>query len=499
MNWLLNELLGNIFNNIRLLVDWIASPFLDPAGFFRRIRGGTLALPTGVKRALVFLFVATVVITLGILTWALGLDRHAAGPWFFRKTWMGWIALLGYGILKVLIIVLRQIRLLPPLLKTWPDITRAMEAGQQAVADAGLRIDQTPIFVVVGLSARAEQAFVESEQIGQDVCVDDPALPVHWYGDGNALWITLPAVSCTAAQSELLEQFTEDESVEAVDEQRTAATLSGKLVLGKVARRRNRQDALITANQRSTARGRMAYFCQELRQIRAPVCTANGVLLMLPFNDAAVVETHSRGLNDCIRTDMTVLQENLGVRCLTLTVLTANSDNPAFRSYISRLSPESIRRRCGVGFPQLVYLQNDDGTRICDWLIRDFELQAMHLYKDHPGDPDNEAIFEFVDIFRQGHKCWSGMLTSAFGHDTSNHFYFGGLYLAELSTVKSAPMPFMNGVLAKMRREHDELIAWSDQAIVEDTRNRRASYLLFTVTALLLIMSAGMVWNLVEG
>ena len=78
MDWLINELLGNIFNNIRLLVDYIASPFLNPLQFFRNLRKGTMSMPAGAKRALVFFFVATLVITLGVLTWALGLDRHAA-------------------------------------------------------------------------------------------------------------------------------------------------------------------------------------------------------------------------------------------------------------------------------------------------------------------------------------------------------------------------------------------------------------------------------------
>lgn len=500
MNWLINELLANVFNNIRLLIDFIASPFLDPLGFFRRLKGGTLALPTGLKRALVFLFVATVVITLGILTWALGLDRHASGPWFFRKTWMGWLALLAYFIFRVLIVVLRQIRLLPPTLKSWPDISRAMEAGRKAVADAEFRIDQTPLFVVVGLSPEAEQAFARSRQVGQQVCVDDPALPVHWYGDEQALWVTLPSVSCTVAQAQLLEQFNEEDAAVSISVpagNSMMSTLTGLVVSGRGGGRSTQPEIILSTSQRTRSRSRMAYFCQELRQLRNSVCTANGVLLMLPFNDAVLVDKHARALSECVRADMTVLQEDLGVRCLALTVLSANADNPAFRAYLRNLTPESLKRRCGVSFPQLVHLQRDDGIQLYDWLIRDFELQAMHLYRERPGDPDNESIFEFMDSFREGRKYYSGVLANAFAPDVTNQFYFGGLYLAELSPVGTEPMPFMNGVLAKLKQEHDELISWSDQALVDDRRNRRLSYLMFAMTAVMLVTSAGMVWNLV--
>lgn len=200
-DWLINEFLGNVWNNIRTMIDFLARPFMDPLGVIKGLR--SKSIPAAVRKTIVFLLVLTVVVTLGVLTWVLGLDRHAsAGPWLFRKTWMGWLALLLYLIARLFVAVLRQLRVLSPALKSFPDIDRAMQAGLNAAADAGIAIDQIPLFLVTGLSRQAEQEFVKANAIGSDVCVDDESLCIHWYGDAGGIWLTIPGIAVTSAQSD---------------------------------------------------------------------------------------------------------------------------------------------------------------------------------------------------------------------------------------------------------------------------------------------------------
>ena len=60
-------------------------------------------------------------------------------------------------------------------------------------------------------------------------------------------------------------------------------------------------------------------------------------------------------------------------------------------------------------------------------------------------------------------------------------------------------MSYVKSFLNKMTKEHDELISWSDRAILDDRRNKRISWLLFAVSAVMILVSVGLVSNLVSG
>lgn len=520
-DWLINEFLGNVWNNIRTMIDFLARPFMDPLGVIKGLR--SKSIPAAVRKTIVFLLVLTVVVTLGVLTWVLGLDRHAsAGPWLFRKTWMGWLALLLYLIARLFVAVLRQLRVLSPALKSFPDIDRAMQAGLNAAADAGIAIDQIPLFLVTGLSRQAEQEFVKANAIGSDVCVDDESLCIHWYGDAGGIWLTIPGIAVTSAQSDLIAEAAERAIVEdspfaalAVMEQAEAAGLAGGSGAGSgtdtltvdlvTLRQQAREQAaatqpskaeLVSVKQRDEARDRLQYFCQVLKDARYPVCPINAVLLGLPFNESVLNERMAQSLRECVKTDMSVLQQHLGVRCLSAVLFTGCRDNPQLLSYTQKLPAETLARRCGVSFPQLVGLAEEDPERVHEWLQRDFELQAMHLFKIRPGDPSNEQLFQFVDSLRQARSYFCGMLRGGYTQPGEDVFYFSGVYIAELSAVNGTIQPFLDGVLTKVLNEHDELICWSEQSLKDDARAKRTSLALLAVATAVMALNIGLIWKM---
>jgi hypothetical protein len=520
-NWLISEWLGNVFNSFRLFADWMAKPFSDPLVTLKKLFKPKVA--SGFRSAFLFLLLVAVIVGLGALTWYLDLDRMAVrGPRWFRMTWMGWVALLVFIIIRLGIAILRQLRVLSPAFSRFSDIDSAIQRGVDAAEAAGISITQVPVFLVVGLSRAAEQEFCGSASIGRDVRVDDDQLPLHWCGNDKGLWITLPGVSVTCLQADLLAEaqhappaaeLPDEELITAgagaadgMDAGRTismGAFLAAEPALSTAAPARMRETVAelpaVPAKKHQRSRERLGYVCQALQRVRHPVCTVNGVVLCVPFNDRVVPEKVSQQFRDCVKTDMAALQSDIGVRCLSAVVFTGCRDNPAFRSYIQSLPPQSIVHRCGVSFPQLVELGDDDPERLHAWLQRDFELQAMQLYKSRAGLPVNEDIFRFIDLIRRSRGYFASVLRSAFLQPSVAPFCFAGVYFTELSAVGTVSHPFLQGVLAKVLREHDEVISWTPQMIDQDRRQRRTARILLLLGGLFMLLNVYLFWEIVTG
>lgn len=514
--WLVNEFLANLWDGFRIAMDYATRPFLNPKDTWKQLS----AARPGVRAAILIALVASIVIGLGAITWWLGLDRYMSkGPRFFRMTWMGWLALIVILIIRLLISVLRQLRVLAPLQQSYPDIDAAIERGVQAAADEGIAIEQVPIFVVVGLTRAGEQEFRQCESVGGEVCFDDDQAPLHWYGNAEALWVTLPGVSVTCAQAELLAEARQraaykDSPYAAVANEFTSPargsaavgepphdSATGGIALASppVAGSAALDVASVSTGQRNEARSRLRYLCETLQAVRYPVCTVNAVVLCVPFNEHVVAEEVAHDIRESVKIDMTALQQSLGVRCLSSVVFAGCNDNSALSTYIERLPPNSVAHRCGISFPQLVELNENDPDRMHEWLQRDFELQAMHLFKLAPGEVSNEFLFRFVDLVRTARPYFAGVLRSAYPQEVEYPFYFSGAYLAELSSVGDVPHPFFGGVLVKALKEHDELISWSPPALRDDAREKFVSRVLLGLAVVIMVGNTWLFWRIMMG
>ena len=514
-NWLINEFLGNAMNNVRSFVDFLARPFADPWKTIKKITSPKSS--SRFRSFFLFLLLVLVIVGLGALTYFTGLSSHMTkGPPWFRQFWMGWVALLLYVIFRLGLAILRQMRVLSPSYSSFSDIDRAIQDGLDATENAGVSIEQVPLILVVGLSEQAEREFAKSQSIGKDVCSNDERAPVHFYGDDNALWVTLPGVSAVSEQADLL-VAAQKQAKSAVPAAADAGSVEENaenwrtISIGAFLSRQDAEDdeaesqqlqelpgrevPPLTAKQRKVSRDRMRYFCQALQRARYPVCTVNAAVLCVPFCEEVVPEKVVNQICNCVRTDMSVMQEGLGVQCISSIVFTSCKDNPAFRSYIQQLPTQARFNRCGLSFPQLTQMAERDPEGVHSWLQRDFELQAMQLFRTHPGHAVNEDVFRFVDLVRRSRNYFTSVLDNAFDISPESAFHCGGIYFAELGTVDGVPHPLLGGILAKILHEHDDVISWTSERLRQDVRQRRVSRLMMTAAVALMATNIYLVWD----
>jgi hypothetical protein len=73
------------------------------------------------------------------------------------------------------------------------------------------------------------------------------------------------------------------------------------------------------------------------------------------------------------------------------------------------------------------------------------------------------------------------------------------VYFTELSAVGTVSHPFLQGVLAKVLREHDEVISWTPQMIDQDRRQRRTARILLLLGGLFMLLNVYLFWEIVTG
>jgi hypothetical protein len=447
------------------------------------------------------------------------LEWMAEGPEVFRKTWPGLLVLLVYLAVRLLIFVLQQI---PKSSPAFADIDAAMEAGLDALAAARIDITECPLFLIVGLPPHSERELINSPSIGRDVYVADEDLPVHWYGDADAIWITVPGISALSRQTRQLpaEQPAQvrqevaagigagawsgsppieepDDHLQSIGREAGDGGLGGwfsgeEQTLGRQpARSAESGIRNLTSQEKELARRRTAHFCQLLHDARYPVCTANGILLALPYLTAPSNQLTTQ-LAESVEIDMSVLQQSLGVKCLSVAVLTGIERSPEITEYVNRLPQDHLSRRCGISFPSLSELESSDPERAHHWLVRYFERQVFQLYQERLGDSGNGRLFRFLDTFRRLNPYFARLLNQAYLSGVREPVYFGGVYLAGTGRVGQVERPFLEGILRKLKREHDEVIGWNDQAIEQDRRSTTIARVVMAGIVILTIANAGL-------
>lgn len=466
-----------------------------------------LGLPPWMKYVLELLVIVLLFGFLVLLNWALGLQKDLRGPTALRPIWLGLIGVLVYFAVRLFFFILAQ---LPTARAEFPDIQLALNETLETLAEAGISFRDAPLFLVLGLDSDSEQEFIQSPLVGQRVRITSRRFPIHVYGDEQALWLTLPGISALVQQRESPPAPSSGSSgvesaisnvagidlanlpAEGGDEAQFAtigaAGFPGLLsAVRKVTSPVPRRQVRLSSQERELARRRFQYFMQLLREARGTVCTYNGLLVTIPFEWLLSVE--GSRLADAAGLDMSVLQKFGGVKCLTLTVFTGIEKSKEFTAYVERLDRSELERRCGCGFPPLTAYSADDGPNLHAWLTNYFERQIYELYQRNLQDPENGILFRFLAQFRTWKLNFSRLMQSVFTTE-GEPMYFGGVYFASPGKVGSAVRPFWDGVLAKLRREHDEVVGWNDQAVNADRRAQNITYLAMSLIAALTVIDA---------
>lgn len=439
--------------------------------------------------------ITAVLVVVVFFTWLGGLlqlDRYVgvSRP-ELRHYWLGVLVLLIYLAIRMALLLRGNLRAR----RAVPDIDAALKLIVQKLAEAKLDLKSVPIHIVLGTTGSQENQLAWNDEVERTIRIADNHLPVHCFGGNNGLWITLPQVSALSRQASAFEPLWLRPGLGTAE----ITDAHGTVSMGQNAssqwesdepRREIFAQFTLNADLREEAGRRTRYLLEQVRMLRQPYCPINSILVALPL---PLVNTGGAdSLASALRTDMVAAHEALGIKCLTMVVLTALESTPGFQEYVQRLPEENHHRRVGCSFPSFVTPVAEDADGVHRWIADAFEAQVLGMFgKEVERVRSNEGLFSVVHLLgrsRDGLRLW---LDAAFP-PVAEKTYLGGVYFASFGQIGTIKQPFLTGLLKKIQASHDELIGWTDDTLARHREQSRWAMILTIVAILLLIGSTGL-------
>jgi hypothetical protein len=421
-----------------------------------------------------------------------------------NEFWLPALALCVYGMLWVGWWLWRVLTMeIEPPTSEFPDIDRAWAEAMAALNQAGIRLEDTPLFLVLGWSGSPEADLLQSTGIKATVR-DVPrgaTEPLHVTGNSEGVWVTCPGASVLG----LLAQSARETAGDALSDfdrltdddanMQTAGTPAGEgRTLGLndfVAQMREAASRrTVSAGSRKSdvelepVKKRLRRLCGLMARDRKGLCPVNGVLVTLP---ATCAET--RGIADEIarscQADLTTAFTAYRIRCPVLFLFGGLDRLPGFSDLIERLPASQRANRMGQRFPLIPdaspealpeKLQNS-----IEWIGASlFPTMVLSRFEvETPGGEDlsdavraNAEMFRFLTEVRRLAKPLSLLVRQALPSLPGEPILYGGCYFAGTGRDPKTEQAFGSGVVSRMIRDQD-FVSWTSDRLAEDRRQHQ--------------------------
>lgn len=421
----------------------------------------------------------------------------------------------------------------------FPDIDLAWEAGLDAMRRSGVALAELPLFVILGSPGeRAERAMAAA--CGDDFRVrgvpEGPS-PLHWHfgPDRVYLFLTEPSwvsalagAACRRGQvpaaspaalavmeavaspphredgDALVQPF----PVRAVGGSKASDGGGGTLVLERpaaaVARKTSGvlpevlspsapgQLALLPAGESSRRLEQLGYVARKLRLARRPLCAANGVLVLLPFELVRGEAEERDELARAVRADLTTLQDESGVRLHVTALLTGLEREPGFQELVRRVGRDrAATQRLGHRYEARAVPTPGEMAATSAHVCGMFEdwIHALFRDEDALSRPGTTRLFALLCRVRSRlREPLADLLVSGFGFDPAlrpgdQPFLFGGCYVAATGETEDR-RAFVRGVFETLAAGQED-VEWTLASLAAERHYRHIAAVLNTLNVVL--------------
>jgi hypothetical protein len=435
----------------------------------------------------------------------------------------------------------------------FPDIDAAWKKARAALDRKGLDITNLPLFLILGQPEGDEKAFFASDPLPLEVNQVPPEedAPLHVYAHRKAVYISCPGASLLGRHAAILtsraatSRPVDDEPPPEDDEDplnktmrpgQAAAPVRDMTHIMDQARREGRNLAMLTKAEKRELRtryradnprtallrnpeqverltARLQHLCRLIRRDRAPYCSLNGILLLVPFagtdSDQDATDT-----GDLIRRDLASARGVLKIHCPVFAVLCDLETAPGFGEFIQRFNPKQRGQRVGQRCPlvpdlresaspganggpsPLAKMLDSLAAWVCNSVVPDWVFQKFQIEPDGAQLPSvvngNAQLFLFFDQLRDRRKRLGTILARGIAADAPEPLLFGGCYIAGTGSDSADEQAFVGGLFPRLLEE-EENVSWSDQALDEEAASLRWAGIAYTVAGILVLVGVALI------
>lgn len=430
-----------------------------------------------------------VVAGLAHLNVALDLERALRSPWpMLHRYWLPALFLTAY-VAVWLLHGLSKVLSGSPKARSFADIDAAWADALQALREADIPLSTTPVYLLLGRPAGSEDALFQAAGM-KLVIVGTPGRkesPLRVFAHRQGIYITCAGASLLGRQaSHLLEAAIHAEPAND-DGTASAAPVGSREMID-----------LYSA--------RLHHLCRLIAQARSPFGPINGILMLLPLaatNDAA----EARQTAQLARLDLETVREGVGVNCPLYVMVCDLEKSPGFADVVAATSPDQRPRALACRFPLVPDIVPAELPELVSggvrWLLQvHLPTRLYPLLRLVTTDakiksqawPRNEGLVRFLAQMHFRARRLASMIERAVCQ-VGKIPMLGGVFLAATGADAEHGQAFAAEVFADLARTQN-YVAWSEPALADETRLRRAARAVFAGAAVLssLVIAASLIW-----
>ena len=515
--------------------------------------GDFAGLGPGARLALRLLAFAVTLAILAGVNRALELNVHLEPPRGLDSLGHVWLPLLFLLSSAFCWLVARLWGLLGPdrVESSFPDIERAWREAVQALDGAGIGLDESPLFLVVGRSQGPERALFDGAELPLKVRGQpgrDDA-PLRVYASREAIYVTCAAASALGRQASILGSLEFESSEPAAHPAGETGAQFGTFGPAGLGLGLEGQAAII-ARAVQAGRGPDQFLEEELRALgrlaadrddapdgpgapawagalgdkaevelqgerlrhlgrliahhRRPYCPINGILLLVPF--AATNSDYSASrIGQICRRDLDAIRDSMQVRCPVFALVCDLENLPGFRELIERLPDDQKRRRMGQRFPFMPDIEPSAIPGVLEGGVRwiahkqlPSRVASLWRVEDGGGSTATEAIrgnirlYQLLRRIREREARLGRILSRTVMADGLPSAMLGGCYLAGTGRDPGTEQAFIPGVFRRLIESQD-FVSWTPELVDREARYGRWARIGYIALALLAALGAGLI------
>lgn len=468
---------------MKSILGLILAPFQGVAALTRSFAKASFAMRLAVVTAL-FLTVVFVLATAAMLF---------AGEWALLQLWWSPTKIIVFLLLLVLapLLVYQTVRLWSDShVSRWPDIAQAWGAIGRDLERQGLRIAETPLFLVFGVAGPEREGAMFAEMKPPSLLAGSPGSggPLHAYASADAIYLVVGDVgrACGVA--------------------RGAADLQERALSRTVATKARRD-----------ATDRLTALCRIIAREREPVVAVNGVLIAVPLDltvsprTGASEETH---FGYAIAADLRTMAREFGLR-MPVTFLGLGLENdPAAEEFFAILAgqqkprvnadktvsqPTGREDARGTAFPPGLVPSKEllvaVAANAVGPLVDDIGEMLLDLTRTADAASNRRLLTLLLRLRLRGADQLKEVLEQVFlsSTETDDAPLLAGCYVAALS-ADTKRTGFVSGVLDRVA-EHQADLQWTSARRQADNRASSIALVLFGLSLLCVLAACLVIWR----
>jgi hypothetical protein len=420
----------------------------------------------------------------------------------------------------------------------FPDVDTAWTEAVHRLEANGIRLEDAPLFLILGKPAAGEDALFQAAQVATTVRAPAaPEAPLRVYAHRDAIFVTCSGASAwgrfagmlagevepenpTAAAAPAIDktmQFGESMGLapELVDEMRQLLLQREQRDLTPEETDRLRELAEQTkgppaatrrarmgADEQARGTARLRFLCKLIRRDRSPWCPANGLLVLVPWAATESDESAKEAVT-LLQRELTATREALQLRCPVFALVSDLETARGFAEFRRSLTPEMLKSRVGQRLPLAPDLPGAEvpalWERAVEWvgssvlpvgILKFLRLDGPASAADPRKTPlaaggHNRNLYLLLrEVFTRGPRLARvlarGMALGGESGDSPDALpLFGGCYLAGVGR-QPQDQAFVPGVFQRLIDGQNN-VSWTNQALAEDAKYRRWTALGYTI------------------